>query len=95
MADHLRLDLGALEQLHRDLAAAAVEFRSGDQMSGALADAVGQDELRKAVHDFAGGWSRRRQSLLDALDKVTAEAGTIHDTFDELDGSIASSITGR
>ena len=95
MADHLKLDLSALEQLHRDLHSAAVEFRAGDAMSGALGEAVGQDDLKKAVHDFSSGWTKTRATLLDALDKMTSEAGAVHDTFDSLDESIASSVKGE
>lgn len=95
MGDTVKIDLGAMDQLHSDLARIAGEFRGADQVDSSLAEAVGEDTLKSAVHEFVAGWTKRRQKLLDSLDKVSAQADAIHDAFVDIDKGLADSLTKK
>jgi hypothetical protein len=81
----LAIDLDALEAMKRELTSISSEFSRAEEISGALAEAVGHRQLAATVEDFARAWSVHRAELLTGITFVLDAATAIHDTFEELD----------
>lgn len=81
----IKIDLGQLADLQRELSTIAMSFASAEQMSQSIADHVGHNGLESAVRDFAGKWSVHREHIEQKMGFVLEATNAVHDTFVELD----------
>jgi hypothetical protein len=93
VGDHLKVDLALLQET----ASALDHLKSEFEHSGDIVDdhggAVGSDELRDALHDFATNWKAHRNGITGGIDAVSKMAHSGHDGYIEVDEKLARSLT--
>jgi hypothetical protein len=95
----LQLDLGLLEQLYVEIQRVLVAFTQAKPASHELTDAVGvyedspADGLAHQVERFSTGWDIRRGQIIETMTSVSNAITAIHDTFQELDATLADALT--
>ena len=85
----IRIDFDRLDRAHSRLSSVIGDFESTSQVQAHLADATGHPQLSPEVSDFRAAWSIRRGELVDELRFIDDAVQAIHDTFEELDKSLA------
>lgn len=85
----IRIDFDRLERAHSRLTSVIGDFESTSQVQAHLADATGHPQLSHVVSDFRSAWSIRRGELVEELNFIDDAVQAIHDTFTELDKSLA------
>lgn len=85
----IRIDFDRLERAHSRLTSVIGDFESTSQVQAHLADATGHPQLSHVVSDFRSAWSIRRGELVEELNFIDDAVQAIHDTFKELDKSLA------
>ena len=85
----IRIDFDRLDRAHSRLSSVIGDFESTSQVQAHLADATGHPQLSPVVSDFRAAWSIRRGELVDELRFIDDAVQAIHDTFEELDKSLA------
>lgn len=95
MSDSLKIDLSELNALFLDLMAVSDAFGSIGNFDRQLADAVGNDELKRRVMEFGEGWDDRRAKIVDSLDTIWKAVHSIELTFVSVDQKLAGALTAR
>lgn len=85
----IRIDFDRLDRAHSRLTSVIGDFESASQVQAHLPDATGHPQLSQVVTDFRTAWSVRRGELVDELHFIDDAVQAIHDTFEELDKSLA------
>ncbi|HVV75115.1 MAG TPA: hypothetical protein VHC43_03690 [Mycobacteriales bacterium] len=93
----LLLDLPKLQIAYSELTQIKGAFDGAKSVSHELSGAVGNCDptqwLASQISAFAEDWDIRRHKISDAMDAIAASVKAIHDTFQELDGELASALT--
>jgi hypothetical protein len=93
VADHLRVDLGLLQET----ATALNQLKSEFENSGDIADdegaSVGAGDLRDALHSFATNWKAHRNGIVGGIKAVSQMAQSGHDGYIEVDEKLAKSLS--
>lgn len=92
MAD-IAINLEELVALRDSLRVVKSEFNSAESFSREVAGYTGDERLARVVRDFADKWNLRRGFLVDEIERISAAAEAIHDTFIELDSQLADGIS--
>lgn len=88
----LKIDLHELAAARRRLAQATAAFENAHLGAHELADLTGHKRVAGKVRDFADNWDYHRGLLLQNMHVVLSGLEAIHDTFAEVDGSLARSL---
>lgn len=88
----LKLDLSELRQLGAELAQVQSAFENADTDASALSSAVGDSNLSGKVHDFASGWSHKRDAMAASVKALHELLQNMTDGFTKLDGELAKAI---
>lgn len=89
MAD-LKLDVDDLKKGKSHASSAKTMIAGVSDLSGEIAGAVGHDGLAGQVRDFSDKWSIARDKLSEQLQFVADGLGSIIDSFEDLDRTLAS-----
>jgi hypothetical protein len=93
VGDHLRVDLGLLQET----ASALGQLKSEFEHSGDIADdqgaSVGAGDLRDALHDFATNWKAHRNGIVGGINAVSQMAQSGHDGYIEVDEKLAKALS--
>lgn len=89
MSDQLRIDVGALDALWKDLCRASAVLGSAKYASSTLSEAVGHDDLKRRVEEFSGAWEHTRGTIVESMDAVWRQAKAIHETWVDADQQLA------
>lgn len=95
----LKLDLAMLQQLYVEINSVLLEFMDAKPVRHELIEAVGvyddfhADGLAHQVDRFSSGWDIRRGHIIDTMTSVRNAIKAIHDTFEELDSTLADALT--
>jgi hypothetical protein len=93
VGDHLRVDLGLLQET----ASALDQLKSEFEHSGDIADdegaSVGAHSLRDALHNFANNWEAHRNGITGGISAVAQMAQSGHDGYIEVDKKLADALS--
>lgn len=93
MSDQLRIDVGALDALWKDLCRASAVLGSAKYATDALREAVGNGVLVDRVGEFSGKWDHTRGTIVDGMDAIWHQAKNVHDTWVATDQQLAQVLT--
>ena len=85
----IRIDLDRLDSARARLDTVITEFDATSPVQAHLAGATGHPRLISVVDDFRSAWSVRRGEMVEELTFLRDAVQAIHDTFVELDQSLA------
>lgn len=91
MAD-LSYDHSCLSSTAIELTGLATAFHDAGNVVSAHEDALGHREVVDALQEFAHNWRRHREGLETSLTAVAEMATAAHDTFAEVDDSLARKL---
>jgi hypothetical protein len=90
--DHLRVDLGQLEECASALARLRSEFDHARDIADDAGAAVGNGHLRGALHDFATNWKYHRQQLGESITAITEMTENARRSYTDVDQKLATSL---
>ncbi|PJI94970.1 hypothetical protein [Luteimicrobium subarcticum] len=90
--ERLVVDTDLLSETATDLKAVADEFDAADRYAARLSDDVGDDDLARAVRDFASKWTKTREKLRDDIKNAADLAHGAGGTFRQVDSDLAASF---
>ena len=93
MGDHLRVDLGLLQETASALDQLKSEFEHSGDISDDQGASVGADALRSALHDFANNWEAHRKGITGGINAVAQMAQSGHDGYIEVDEKLADALS--
>ena len=95
MSDGFSVDYVALGVLAQKLADLRGEFDKGADAVRPLMGAVGDDELRSKLEDFATNWSDRKEQVTKQLDSAAGFAKAAADCYRDTDNGLRDSFAGQ
>ncbi|MET9529473.1 MULTISPECIES: hypothetical protein [unclassified Streptomyces] len=91
---NLKVDYDLLTETERSLKHIRREFRKCGTRQDELAEDVGAQPLRDAMHEFADNWSGNRKQMLANLDDVLKLVTTTRESFESTDNKLARQAKG-
>lgn len=94
MAD-VSIDLARLDITSGDARQLAEDFDGAERFADDIGSLTGHDGLRGKVEEFGHEWDVAREELREGLRSVADLMEAIHDTFSDLDQSMADGMEGE
>lgn len=92
MGDHLKVDLGALEETADALQQLRTEFADAANIAEEAESDVGAQQINAALHSFATDWTHHREGLLKSIDAIEKMASTAHQAYTDTDDQLARAV---
>jgi len=89
----LKIDLDQLDQLKSRIDNALDVINGEGDMAGEIGGLVGDSRLQSRVEGFSEDWNKHRFDIRDNLEWLKDSVGKIADSFEDIDGSLADSLT--
>jgi hypothetical protein len=93
MGDHLRVDLGLLQETATALDHLKSEFEHSGDIADDQGPSVGAGDLRDALHSFATNWKAHRSGIVGGINAVSQMAHSGHDGYIEVDEKLAKALS--
>lgn len=91
----LVIEYHTLQTSAKNLGGIESEFQNTVKYQQNLAGIWGSDDVEGAMHAFATNWDYHRKGLVSAIDDTLKATQTVLQTFSDVDGKLASSLTAK